>query len=117
MLPVRENRFAEQHAVTSLPFRQPLPPVRGFVTLEAHQRSPMRSSTHSPQARARLRLEQLEDRATPAAVATHARVTVVMRDAAPSAADRAELAAAPFAAGVAHLGFGIYRVTLAAGSN
>ncbi|MBN9119279.1 MAG: S8 family serine peptidase [Planctomycetes bacterium] len=83
--------------------------------------------------RARLEVETLEDRTTPAQldealslalpelVATGAvvgdRVNVVMTSDAASAADAAALASTPFAAGVQSLGFGIYSVTLAPGTD
>jgi subtilisin family serine protease len=83
----------------------------------------------SARGRARLAIEQLEDRTTPTKldatlalpelVATGAvagdRVNVVMAAGATSAADAAALAAAPFAQNVRALGFGIYSVTLAPG--
>ena len=84
-------------------------------------------------ARARLEMETLEDRTTPAKldealalalpelVATGAilgdRVNVVMTSETTSAADAAALAAAPFADSVLPLGFGIYSVTLTPGTD
>jgi serine protease len=84
-------------------------------------------------ARARLEMEALEDRTTPAKldealalalpelVATGAalgdRVNVVMTSEITSAVDTAALAATPFAADVQALGFGIYSVALTAGTD
>jgi subtilisin family serine protease len=75
-----------------------------------------------------LRIEQLEDRTTPTALrvapsfslpevitAVPDRVNVIMASTDLRAADAQALAAAPFARGVEHLGFGIYSVTLAPG--
>ena len=82
--------------------------------------------------RTRLAVELLEDRTTPAKldavtlalpelVATGAvvgdRVNVVMTATSTNAADAANLAAAPFAANVTALGFGIYNVTLTPGTD
>ncbi len=83
--------------------------------------------------RARLAVELLEDRTTPTKlndlaslalpelVATGAvagdRVNVVMTAEVNTAADAASLAAAPFASSVKALGFGIYSVTLAPGTD
>lgn len=82
--------------------------------------------------RTHLHVEQLEDRTVPAtllnpnttalaaAVANGEilgdRINVVMTNTAPSAADQALLASAPFAAEVKSIGFGIYNVTLTAGT-
>src|SRR5262245_52225975 len=83
-------------------------------------------------ARARLDVEALEDRTTPAnlndslsvampeLVTTGAvgdRINVVMQATTNSEADRALLAATPFAQSVTSLGFGIYNVTLTAESD
>jgi subtilisin family serine protease len=83
--------------------------------------------------RARLSVESLEDRTTPAKfdealslalpelVATGAvsgdRLNVVMTATGTTAADAARLAATPYAAGVRPLGFGIYSVTLTPGTD
>jgi serine protease len=70
---------------------------------------------------ATLRLEPLEDRTTPAVVAADQssyatdRVLVTMANGADVKTAVTKLAASPHAAGVEHLGFDIYRVTLPAG--
>jgi subtilisin family serine protease len=82
-----------------------------------------------PLARTRLSVESLEDRSTPALLsdplgssplevvdAAADRVNVVMATPVTTPVDQARLAEAPFAATVEPLGFGIYRVTLAAGT-
>lgn len=87
----------------------------------------------SARGRARLAVELLEDRTTPAKlddalslalpdlVATGAvagdRINVVMDADAPSAADAAALSASPFAQNVRALGFGIYSVALTPGTD
>ncbi len=70
----------------------------------------------------RLQFEQLEDRTVPSGIpravpyAIYERVNVVMTSVAESDADKAALAAAPFAANVDYLGFGIYSVALNSGT-
>ena len=90
----------------------------------------MRNRGRSPAPRTRLAVEFLEDRTTPAGLADPVagltvvndpppgdRLNVVTTDGAASAGRLAQLAASPLAATVQHVGFGIYRVTLAAGTD
>src|SRR5262245_16590085 len=77
-------------------------------------------SNHSPSTR--LQIEYLEDRVVPSSIpravpyAIFERVNVVMTSVSESDSDHASLAAAPFAANVDYLGFGIYSVAINSGT-
>ncbi|HUR55550.1 MAG TPA: S8 family serine peptidase, partial [Gemmataceae bacterium] len=90
----------------------------------------MRSRGRSPISRARLFVEYLEDRCTPAGLLDSLaglvladtpppadKVNVVTADGRENVGTLAQLSAAPFAAGVQHVGFGIYNVTLERGTD
>src|SRR5215212_7590623 len=90
----------------------------------------MRSRGRSPISRARLFVEYLEDRCTPAGLLDSLaglvladapppadKVNVVTADGRENAGTLAQLSAAPFADSVQHVGFGIYNVTLERGTD